>query len=98
MTARDIHERPLSEWGELRSELIGQVVDVEIVCAHGYGMGVKLVGEDCYGHVNPPEATDGSVASAELSQEVGKLRRAIVLAAEPGRQPTLSLRTPDAVP
>lgn len=91
----DLHDLPLSEWGRLDESLVGSVVEVEIVCAHSFGVGVRLLGEDFYGHVNSPRVTDGRYELGEALRLVGKRRSALVLAVAPGRQSTLSLRPSD---
>jgi len=88
----DIHDIPVAEWGELPKSLIGQVVDVEILCVHPFGVGVRVVAADSYGHVNAPHVTDGLFTVEEASKEIGSQQKAVVLAAPVGWQPTLSLR------
>lgn len=94
---QDIHDLPVSEWGEIGSDLVGSVVDARILCVHPFGVGVELIGQRAYGHVNPPRVTDGRFTVEEATRCIGEVRRALVLAAEPGRQPTLTIR-PSQIP
>lgn len=91
----DIHDLPPERWGELSPELPGSVVEVRIVCVHAFGVGVELTSHQAYGHVNPPRVTDGHFTVEETARHIGEIRRALVLAADPGRQPTLTLRPSD---
>jgi hypothetical protein len=97
MVTHDIHDLPLSEWGELPTVLEGSVVEVEIVCAHPFGLGIKVLALNAYGHVNAPEATDGHYTVEVASTWIGDVRSASVLGVSPGRQPTLTIR-PSRVP
>jgi hypothetical protein len=97
VVGRDIHDLPLFQWGELGSDLVGSVVEVRIVCVHAFGVGVELIAQGSYGHVNPPRVTDGRFTVEEASKHIGELRKALVMAVTPGRQPTLTLR-PSEIP
>lgn len=77
--------------------LVGQVVEVRIVCVHAFGLGVRMVSLDVYGHVNAPHVTDGRFTVADFARHLGATRSARVLAVAPGRQPTLTVR-PSEVP
>jgi ribosomal protein S1 len=94
----DIHDLPVGMWGELREELVGCVVEVEVVCVHPFGVGVRISGENCYGHVNSPQVTDGRFTVDEASMEIGHTKPARVISAQPGRQPTLTLRSSEFPP
>lgn len=94
---RDIHDLPLSEWGQMGPEMVECVVEVRILCVHAFGVGVELTAQRTYGHVNPPRVTDDGFTVEETSHHVGEVRRALVLAADPGRQPKLTLR-PSEIP
>ena len=94
---QDIHDLPVSQWGEVSPELVGHVVEVRILCVHPFGVGVQLTPDGAYGHVNPPRVSDGQFSVEGLSGNIGEVRRALVLSAPPGRQPTLTIR-PSEVP
>jgi hypothetical protein len=89
---RDIHDLPLPQWGQMSTDLVGRVVEVRILCVHAFGVGVELTAQGAYGHVNPPRVTDDRFTIEEMAKHIGEVRRAVVLAADPGRQPTLTLR------
>ncbi|GAA3634399.1 hypothetical protein GCM10022223_60910 [Kineosporia mesophila] len=90
---RDIHELTPDRWGGLSPDLLGALVEVRIVCAHAYGLGVRLTSHgEPYGHVNIPEMADGRYPERMGSELVGAIRQARVVAVEVGRQPTLTLR------
>lgn len=89
---RDVHELPPSQWGKLDSDLIGSIVEVRILCVHPFGVGVELIAHRAYGHVNPPRVTDGRFTVEETARHIGEVRHARLLAADPGRQPTLTIR------
>lgn len=95
--SRDIHDLPVSEWGQIVPELVGGVVEVRIICVHAFGVGVELTAQGAYGHVNPPHIPDDRFTVEEMSHHVGEVRRALVLAADLGRQPRLTLR-PSEIP
>jgi hypothetical protein len=94
---QDIHDLPVSQWGEIDSDLVGSTVDARIVCVHPFGVGVELIAQRAYGHVNPPRVTDDRFTIEEVARHIGEVRRALVLAADPGRQPTLTLQ-PSQIP
>ena len=94
---RDIHDLPLSQWGQVGNELVGRMVEARILCVHAFGVGVEMTAQGAYGHVNPPRVTDGRFTIEETAKHIGEVRRAVVLAADPGRQPTLTLR-PSEIP
>src|SRR6476660_2119809 len=94
---KDIHEVPPPQWGALDPKLIGRVVEVQIVCVHPFGVGVRLTAEGAYGHVNPPRVTDGRFTVEEASRHIGDVRKGLILSVEPGRQPTLTIR-PSEIP
>jgi hypothetical protein len=94
---RDIHDIPPPQWPELKAGLVGTVVEVKILCAHTFGVGVELTAHGAYGHVNPHNISDGDITLEEVSKCIGELRKALVLGAIPGRQPTLTLR-PSEIP
>ncbi|MFI2616586.1 hypothetical protein [Streptomyces sp. NPDC018584] len=94
---QDIHDLPVSEWGEISPDLVGGIVDARILCVHPFGVGVELIAHGAYGHVNPPRVTDGRFTIEEAEKYIGEVRRALVVAADPGRQPTLTLR-PSQIP
>lgn len=94
---RDIHDLPLSQWGQVGNELVGRTVEARILCVHVFGVGVELTVQGAYGHVNPPRVTDGRFTIEEMAKHIGEVRRAVVLAADPDRQPTLTLR-PSEIP
>jgi predicted RNA-binding protein with RPS1 domain len=89
---QDIHGIPATQWGELDADLVGTVVEVRIVCAHAFGVGVELTAHRASGHVDIPSIKDGYVTLEIISEYVGELRKALLLAADPGRQPKLTLR------
>jgi hypothetical protein len=92
----DIHDLPASDWGVIPGEAIGEVVVVEVLCAHPYGLGVRIVGYETYGHVNSPRVADGYYELATGQRLIGRSLPARVLAAgEIGRQTTLTLRPSD---
>lgn len=93
----DIHDLPPSQWGVLDPELVGTVVEVRILCVHPFGVGVHLTAQGAYGHVNAPRVTDDRFTVDDASRHIGEVRRGLVLAVEPGRQPTLTIR-PSEVP
>jgi hypothetical protein len=94
---QDIHDLPLSRWREVAPDLVGSVVEVRILCVHAFGVGVQLVPDGAYGHVNAPRVTDGQFTVEETSEHIGEVRRALVLSAAAGRQPTLTIR-PSEIP
>lgn len=77
--------------------LAGRVIEVRIVCVHPFGVGVRMSSHDVYGHVNAPQVTDTRFTVDEFASHIGETRTALVLAVEPGRQPTLSIR-PSEIP
>lgn len=89
---QDIHELSLDQWGEIDSALVGSVVEVRILCVHAFGVGVRLQSSEAYGHVNPPQVTDGRFTVENEVESIGELRKAVILDATPGRQPRLTLR------
>ncbi|MEL3947657.1 MULTISPECIES: hypothetical protein [Streptomyces] len=95
--AADVHDLPLSRWGRMSPDLVGHVVEVRILCVHAFGVGVELLDQGSYGHVNPPRVTDDRFTIDDMACHIGEVRRAAVLAADPGRQPTLTLR-PSEIP
>ncbi|WP_147455063.1 hypothetical protein [Saccharothrix australiensis] len=94
---RDIHDLPLSQWGQMSADLVGRVVEVRILCVHAFGVGVELTAQGVYGHVNSPRVTDGRFTIEETAKRIGEVKKALVLAVDPGRQPTLTLR-PSEIP
>jgi hypothetical protein len=78
-------------------DLVGCVVEVRILCVHAFGVGVELIPDGAYGHVNAPRVTDDRFTVEEASEHIGEIRRALVLSVPPGRQPTLTIR-PSEVP
>ncbi|WP_434743241.1 hypothetical protein [Micromonospora sp. SH-82] len=74
------------------NELVGRTVDVRILCVHAFGVGVELTVNGAYGHVNPPRVSDDRFTVEETAKHLGEIWKAVVLAADPGRQPTLTLR------
>jgi hypothetical protein len=89
---RDIHGIDPREWGHLGPDRVGEVMEVRIRCVHPFGIGVELVDEAAYGHVNVPSATDGVFTEDAFAGSVGEVRPARLISAEPGRQATFTLR------
>lgn len=83
----DIHDIPVSQWGQVGAGLAGQVVEARILCVHAFGVGVELIDLSAYGHVNPPRVTDGGFTVEETSKHIGEVKRAVVLAADPVDNP-----------
>lgn len=94
---QDIHELPVSKWRQMGPDLVGSVAEVRILCVHPFGVDVELTTQGSYGHVNPYRVTDGCFTVEEMAHHLGEVRQAVVLAADPGRQPTLTLR-PSEIP
>jgi len=94
---QDIHDLPVSQWGEVSPELVGHVVDVRILCVHPFGVGVQLIPDGAYGHVNAPRVSDDQFTVEGFSASIGEARRALILSASPGRQPNLTIR-PSEIP
>lgn len=92
---RDIHELPVSEWGDISETAPGSIVNVTVLCAHVFGLGVAIEGTAGFGHVNSPRVTDGRYTMEIGFELVGKTVPARLLAVNSGRQPTLSLRHSD---
>ncbi|PPK63763.1 hypothetical protein V5P93_005632 [Actinokineospora auranticolor] len=89
----DIHDLPVSRWGHMSAE--GTVVEVRVVCAHHFGLGVQLTTNGAYGHIDVPRVSDGRVTTEDLIDHIGQIRRALVLMVDPGRQPKLTIRRSD---